>query len=1472
MRLEQKQKAIPILVKVGVAISAVAIIVFSTFFISNLFNAKDSKAIPANAATFSETCFSVADGGSALFEFNKYTGGPSSPGNTGIGSPEASTLNLIGDTLFVIDGNAGEFGYVNLSNATYTLLNSDYTSTVLNGVDGQVTFSDIDAMTVDNNDVFWVAHRDNNDTDPSYIAKMNHNGEFILNAFGIGVDYIKFQGPTGFPSVLDAMAYDPIYEKLYVCANDGSGNPTYNNLMQVNTQTGQGTFVGNFNVGDIEGLGFDGEGNMYATTGTSSNSSVNRNSFFSVNKYTAFATRVFTFSSGTDFETCDCIIGYKNTIKGTVYYDADGNGFIGSGESGYEGVTVNLYYDENNNGVYDAGTDDFVRSAVTDELGRYILYDAYETGTLNYVVTINTSNLPNGSSLTTDNIETASFSSEGNTDYNNDFGFNMPAASLNTITGVVYADDNQNATLNSGEQGVEDVTVYLYQDVNQNGVYDSGTDLILTSAQTEADGTYIFTRPFVGGTVLESSQVSLSNGDAEQDGTAMNLVSSDLDLGDKAAGMHFNNLNIPQGAVIESAYLELTSRSTGTSATTITITAEDVDNANTFGSGSNDITNRTQTSASQTWIMPYWNAVDVAYQSPDISDIVQEIVNRNGWASGNSLNLLTDQTSGRRSAQTQDFNGATAPKLVVVYSDPTVTDNYLTFIDESTLPTASVLTTDNIETATFSSGGNTDPNNNFGIYQDQSAFNTITGTVFRDNNEDATLNSGDVGENSITVCLFDDANGNEQYDSDIDVLLQVKKTETDGTYSFEQPYTGGEVLDAIRITQSQDDADDSPVTITSTDMDIAESDVALRFQNVNVPKGATITTAYISFTAEENATGSYSTNIEGIDVNNAGSFSASQNLSRLNRTTADVTWSASDAWSIGQPKTTPSLVSIAQEIVDRGGWSSGNSMGFILNEGTGKRAAESYNGNPNAAPQLVIGYAVATENYVVIIKESNLPNGYQLTTDNLETATFDTGGNTDPDNDFGYKLNTSGLNIISGTVFNDNDRDGTKGGGESGISSSQIQLYSDLNCNGVIDPGEPQIANTTTNASGDYSFNLAFNKSVEYRVSQSRDDVDENPIETNDIDLDFAQSVVGVRFNNINIQQGATIANAYIEFTSEFTKTGTYSFSVEGVDADNIGIFSTGQNMGALSRTSASAIMSGNETWQVGNKYNSPALTSIVQEIVDRSGWNANNSMAFVFNTGTGDRDAESFDGSQGNAPKLVIEFAPTNTCYVIKYPTEDIAQNENLTTSATQTASFTSTGNTDANNDFGLFVDALPVDLLSFTGNWAGNAISLDWTTGTEINNDYFDVQWSPDGVNFESIGTVKGYGNTLEEVNYNYIHSNPGSTNYYRLKQNDFDGAFEYSPVIIVKGEISTQIEVSASPNPFVNEFSLIIESSINDEAKIEIATINGISVYSQSHNLFAGSQSIKIQQAAQFNNGAYIVIIKTSQKTQTLKIIKQ
>ncbi|MGB0431972.1 MAG: T9SS type A sorting domain-containing protein, partial [Bacteroidia bacterium] len=125
--------------------------------------------------------------------------------------------------------------------------------------------------------------------------------------------------------------------------------------------------------------------------------------------------------------------------------------------------------------------------------------------------------------------------------------------------------------------------------------------------------------------------------------------------------------------------------------------------------------------------------------------------------------------------------------------------------------------------------------------------------------------------------------------------------------------------------------------------------------------------------------------------------------------------------------------------------------------------------------------------------------------------------------------------------------------------------------------------------------------------------------------------------------------------------------------------------------------------------------------------------------------------------------------------------------------------GNVSGNNA------ALPVELSFFKLSLINtNTASLKWQTLTEINNSHFLIQRSYNGLNWEEIGRVEGNGNQLEAIDYAYIDKTivnemaVENKVFYRLKQVDFDGAFEYSSIKTLNLESTNAASFNIYPNP--------------------------------------------------------------------------
>lgn len=112
-----------------------------------------------------------------------------------------------------------------------------------------------------------------------------------------------------------------------------------------------------------------------------------------------------------------------------------------------------------------------------------------------------------------------------------------------------------------------------------------------------------------------------------------------------------------------------------------------------------------------------------------------------------------------------------------------------------------------------------------------------------------------------------------------------------------------------------------------------------------------------------------------------------------------------------------------------------------------------------------------------------------------------------------------------------------------------------------------------------------------------------------------------------------------------------------------------------------------------------------------------------------------------------------------------------------------------------------LPVEWLEFNlKKGPDREVILDWSTLQEVNNDYFEVEVSKNGTQFEHIGSIKGSGTSNILNSYRYIHMNPlEGTSYYRIKQVDYDGLFSYSEIREYQNQKSHKLK--AYPNPASN-----------------------------------------------------------------------
>ena len=496
----------------------------------------------------------------------------------------------------------------------------------------------------------------------------------------------------------------------------------------------------------------------------------------------------------------------------------------------------------------------------------------------------------------------------------------------------------------------------------------------------------------------------------------------------------------------------------------------------------------------------------------------------------------------------------------------------------------------------------------------------------------------DVGTHSIVLIVEDN----------------LGATASDTTLITVNSGSGGTpVTVTSRVNHGDDDVEekvsDGTMYLTSSDLELIYDSyvggnqlVGVRFNDIDVPQGVQIQSANIQFTVDEVDSGSTSLVISGEDSDNSARFtSAAHNVSSRPNTSASINWYP-PAWSSegasGADQRTVDLASIVQEIVNRSGWSQGNSMAFFVN-GSGERTAESYNGSSGSAALLTITYiddgsspppnegpvANAGDDQAVIDDDNN----------GSKTVSLNASGSYDPDGSIvAYTWKEGGATIATGS----------NPSVSLGIGIHAIVLTVEDN-DGAID-SDTVVITVEEGQSGSDPV------TVSSRVSTGNDDAEQYQsggsmyLNSSDLELVYDGSkgnqYIGIRFNNMVIPQGATITDAYIQFTVDETNSGTTNLIIKGQDADNPGGFTT-SNYNISNRTSTSASVNWSPApWTsvgaAGADQRTPNLASVVQEIVNRSGWSPGNSMVMII-AGTGERTAESYNGSSSKAPLLVVTY-----------------------------------------------------------------------------------------------------------------------------------------------------------------------------------------------------------------------------------------
>lgn len=426
---------------------------------------------------------------------------------------------------------------------------------------------------------------------------------------------------------------------------------------------------------------------------------------------------------------------------------------------------------------------------------------------------------------------------------------------------------------------------------------------------------------------------------------------------------------------------------------------------------------------------------------------------------------------------------------------------------------------------------------------------------------------------------------------------------------------------------------------------------------------------------------------------------------------------------------------------------------------------------------------------------------------------------------------------ISGVAFNDADADGLQTGSESGIPGIEVFL---------LDKNDNTVNQTFTNSSGYYEFTSITSGNYKIKVNENVTSVVTNyELTFSNKGADDNKDSDPVRTNNgtattatVNVSNGQTNDNVDLGYFTT-SKIGDETFidnNVNGLNDNN-----------DLPYKGVTVELKGTDIF--GNSI------SLTDETDDSGKYGFENIVAGSYTLSFIAPDPE-FIPTEKNALANILEAVDSDIDEV-----------------TARTDAFTITpGVVEKEIDAGFkFNAALPVNLTSFEANIInGSQVILKWVTATEQDNKHFIVEKSIDGREFEPIGVVEGNGTTNTVNYYSFEDLDPFyGNNYYRLKQVDFDGKYEYSEVKSVTVHGQDLPDMIVYPNPVQRSTTLRIINPLTNDATIEVLSNTGQTL--QVLQLEKGEDRKQIDMSNYPEGMYYLFINYNGHRTQVSNLVK-
>jgi hypothetical protein len=179
-----------------------------------------------------------------------------------------------------------------------------------------------------------------------------------------------------------------------------------------------------------------------------------------------------------------------------------------------------------------------------------------------------------------------------------------------------------------------------------------------------------------------------------------------------------------------------------------------------------------------------------------------------------------------------------------------------------------------------------------------------------------------------------------------------------------------------------------------------------------------------------------------------------------------------------------------------------------------------------------------------------------------------------------------------------------------------------------------------------------------------------------------------------------------------------------------------------------------------------------------------------------------------------------------------------------------------------------LPIELVGFEANCIDGKTMLNWSTSSELNNDYFTVETSDDGVEYNRLLEIPGAGNS-NQLNHYYatVHPTGSAEKYFRLSQTDYDGvSTTYAPIVSICNEQTIDCPLAYFDG---SDCMVKLTSGKTDMYTITIMDCKGSMILSESHRLEKGQHELRFP-GAQLSSGVYIVQVHSSTMNCSKRIV--